>query len=54
MCVVVVGTQNDGSSPVFEMGLQAFRFNDLELPATELSAFRDIPQFTRASLLKRN
>jgi hypothetical protein len=51
---VVDGTQNVGSSVPVETGLQAFLFNDLELPATELSAFSEIPQFTKASLLESN
>lgn len=35
----------------FDIGLLTFRFNDLELPATELSLLYDKPQWTRTSWL---
>lgn len=45
------GTQKVGSSVWFDIGLLTFRFNDLELPATELSLLYDKPQWTRTSWL---
>lgn len=49
---VPAGTQKVGSSVWLDVGLLTLRFNDLELPATELSLLKDIPQWTSTSWLK--
>lgn len=47
------GTQKVGSSVCVDVGLLTFLFNDLELPATELSLLNDMPQWTSTSWLER-